>query len=86
MGTRPIQCQFRGAPHMTLLYHHRHHLVIPYNRTTRFLRLHHHQFSPLHRLGHLFYMGRLRLYHILLWHLHELQMILRPVLIGLSRG
>ena len=33
-----------------------------------------------------FCMGRLRLHHILLWHLHRLQMIPRPALIGLSRG
>ena len=85
MGTRPSQCRFKGAPHMTLLYHHHHHLAIPYNRTTRFLHLHHHWFNQLHRLGNLFYMGRLRLHHILLWHLCRLQIILRSTLIELSR-
>ena len=86
MGTRFGHCRFKGAPHMTLLYHHHHHLVIPYSKTTWFLHLYHQQFNQLHRLGHLFYMGRLRLRHILLWHLCRLQMIPKPILIGLSRG
>ena len=74
-------------PHMILSHpHHHHHLDLPYNRITQSHLHHHPQFSQPHRQRPLSYMVRKRLCHILLWPLYGLQMILRPVLRGLSKG
>ncbi|KAL6333875.1 hypothetical protein AAG906_039285 [Vitis piasezkii] len=67
IGQPSVHRDMEPYTHMTLLYHHCHHLAIPYSRTTWFLRLHHHQFSQLHRLGHLFCMGKPRLHGVMSW-------------------
>ena len=87
MGIGPNHCQFRGAPRMTLLHLHHHHLLdLLYNKTIQFHLHYHHLFNQPNGLEHLYCMVRLRPCQILLWPPHQLLMTLRPVSIGLSRG
>ena len=65
---RPNHYWFQEAPYLTLLHLHlhHHHLGLLYNKTIQFHLRHHPQFNQSHGLGHLSYMVRLTLRHILL--------------------